>query len=374
MKKILLFMILSNLTFSINLEFGDGGSRKIQLLDEGRVRISESFKWETPSKEVVLKGFPEDIKRESLVVENEDIGDTVFSIRKSDKKSIEEQYRGRDVSYSGEKYTLISLTPLIIERKRDGRVVINPASQIEMEPVEESIERNSVRIMGENPMKELNLSYEYGSLKWQKIHNLNLDRRFLEDMVIFKNTGERSLRELELNYERQESFKLSLEPQVEKKVDVAKRSIDVEKVYFYRSSEEMDHPELNLTVTGAKMPNGSSVRVIEGGRYIGSMVSAGDEDSLEFQGIIEERVDIKKEIKELRFGEKLSRRSVDISIKNYRSDSALVRVVYDELPKKWYEMKSEVPYEITKEGIVFNVPVAANSRKNLKFSYIMEKI
>ncbi len=374
MKKILLLMLLSRLAFGIDLEFGDGGSRKIQLLDEGRVRIRESFKWETPSKEVVLKGFPEDIRRESLVVENEDIGDTVFSIRRSDRKSVEEQYRGREVSYGGEKYTLISLNPLIIERKRDGRVVINPASQIEMEPVEESIKRNSVRIMGENSMKELNLSYEYGSLKWQKVHNLNLDRGFLEDMVIFKNTGERSLRDLELTYERQDKFNLSLEPQVEKKVDVAKRSIKVEKVYSYRSSQGMEHPELNLTVTGAKMSEGSSVRVIEGGRFIGSMVAKGSGDSLEFDGIIEERVDIKNDSKELRFGEKLSRRSVDISIKNYRSDRALVRVVYDELPQKWYEMKSELPYEITKEGIVFNVPVAANSRKNLKFSYIMEKI
>jgi len=367
-------MILSTVTLSVNLEFGDGGSRKIQLLDEGRVRISESFKWKTPSKEVVLKGFPEDIKRESLVVENEEIGDTVFSIRKSDKKSIEEQYRGRKVSYNGEKYTLLSLTPLIIERNRDGRVVINPASEIEMEPVEERITRNSVKIMGENPMNELNLSYEYGSLKWQKIHNLNLDRGTLEDMVIFKNAGERSLKDLELTYGRQERLNLSLAPQVEKKVDVAKKNIETEKVYFYRSSEGATHPELNLTVTGAKMSEGSSVRVIEDGRYIGSMVSTGDEDSLGFKGILEERVEIKKDIKELRFGEKLSRRSVGISIKNYRSDSAVVRVIYDELPQKWYEMKSEFPYEITKEGIIFNVPVAANSRKNLKFSYIMEKI
>lgn len=374
MKKILLFMILSSVTFGVNLDFGDGESRKVQLLDGGRVRISESFKWENPSKEVVLKDFPEDIKRESLVVENEDIGDTVFSIRKTDRKSIEEQYRGREVIYANEKYTLLSLTPLIIERKRDGRVVINPPSQIEMEPVEESIQRNSVRIIGENPMKELNLSYEYESLKWQKIHNLNLDRRFLEDMVIFKNSGERSLRDMELIYGRQGRVNLSLESQVEKKVDLAKKDIEVEKFYSYRSSEEASHPELNLKVTGAKLSEGSSVRVIEGGRYIGSMVAKEGNDSLEFDGIVEERVEIKSSTKELRFGEKLRRRSVDISIKNYRGDTALVRVVYDELPKKWYEMKSDLPYEITKEGIVFNVPVGANSRKNLKFSYIMEKI
>ncbi len=374
MKKILLFMILSSLSFGVNLDFGDGGSRRIQLLDGGRVRISERFKWEDPAKEVILKDFPEDIRRESLVVENEDIGDTVFSIRKTDKKSIEEQYRGREVIYNNEKYTLLSLTPLIIERKRDGRVVINPPSQIEMEPVEESVQRNSVRIIGENPMKELSLSYEYESLKWQKIHNLNLDRRFLEDMVIFKNSGERILRDMELTYGRQGKFNLSLEPQVEKKVELAKKDIEVEKYYSYISSEGVDHPELNLKVTGAKLSEGSSVRVIEGGRYIGSMVARENDESLEFEGIVEERVDIKTDTKELRFGEKLRRRSVEISIKNYRSDIALVSVVYDELPKRWYEMKSDLPYEITKEGIVFNVPVGANSRKNLKFSYIMEKI
>ena len=374
MKKILLFMMLSTATLSVNLEFDDGQSRKVQLLDGGGVRISESFKWETSSKEVVLNDFPEDIKRESLVVENKEIGDTVFSIRKTDRKSIEEKYRGKEVNYKGEKYLLLSLTPIIIERKTDGKVVINPGSEIEMQPVGKTIRRNSVKIMGENPMKELKLSYEYDSLKWQKIHNLNLDTGTLEDMVILKNFGERDLENLELAYGRQNRFHLSLEPQVEKKLDVAKKNIKVEKTYSYKTSEDVSHPELNLLVTGASMSSGSSVRVIEEGKYIGSMVSVAADDSLGFKGILESRLDIKKDSRELRFGDKLSRNSVDISIKNYKNQGVLVRVVYDELPKRWYEMKSEVPYEITQEGIVFKIPVAANSRKNINFSYIMEKI
>ena len=131
---------------------------------------------------------------------------------------------------------------------------------------------------------------------------------------------------------------------------------------------------MELKVLGEKLSGKSSASIIENGRYIGEMASEDSRGQLSFQGLIERRVDIGKKVAELKFGEKLSRNSVDFSIKNYKAEKVVVKIIYDELPQRWYEMKSPVPYEVSEKGIEFTIVVPANSRKEVNFSYIMEKI
>lgn len=374
MKKIWLFLFLSMTSLGMEVDFLEGKDRNIQLLDNGRVRVNETFQLKTPAKEVTFSNFPENIRRESLVVENQGILDTVFSIRKTDKKSIETSYSGREVEYQDEKYTLLSLSPLIIERQRDGRIIINPESEIAMNAIEEDDRGNTLKVIGKDSIEELKISYEYEKLNWQKMYNLNLDSRSFEDVVILKNDTNRDFQDLDLIYGRAHNVSINLGAHVEKKLDISQKNVKIETSYIYRSSQAAEHPQMKLKVIGEKLSGKSSVSIIEDGRYIGEMASEDKRGQLSFQGLIERRVEIGKNAEELKFGEKLSRNSVDFSIKNYKSEKVVVKIVYDELPQRWYEMKSPVPYEVSERGVEFTVVVPANSRREVKFSYIMEKI
>ena len=374
MKKIWLFLFLSMTSFGMEVDFLEGKDRKIQLLDRGRVRVNETFLLKSPTKEVTFNNFPENIKRESLVVENQGILDTVFSIRKTDKKSIETSYIGREVEYQDEKYNLLSLSPLIIERQRDGRVIINPESEIAMKAIEGDSRGNTLKVIGEDPIQELKVSYEYDKLKWQKMYNLNLDSRSFEDVIVLKNDTNRDFEDLDLIYGRIHKVSIDLGAHVEKKLDISQKNVKIETSYIYRSSQAAEHPHMELKVLGEKLSGKSSASIIENGRYIGEMASKDSRGQLSFQGLIERRVDIGKKVAELKFGEKLSRNSVDFSIKNYKAEKVVVKIIYDELPQRWYEMKSPVPYEVSEKGIEFTIVVPANSRKEVNFSYIMEKI
>ena len=367
-------IILGTNLFGVEVEFEQGTEKEAQLLDGGRVRISEAFKLEKPSKEVTINDFSEDVRMESIVVENEEIEDIIFSVKKGGLGRIESRYLGKEVVYNKEKYTLLSLTPLIIEKKNDGKIIINPSGEMEVDAIETVDRRNKVKITGKKPMEKLKLSYEYDELQWRKIYSLNIDTKTLENVVILKNDTSRDLRNVTLNLGLDQNKQLNLEPYAEKKLDVWKREIKLQKTYSYKVSTDANHPEIILTIKGEQLQEGTDVRVIKDGRYIGNILSLEEEKDLKFKGLVDNSLDIVKENTELKFGEKFSRNSIEISMKNYKKEAVLLEVVYDELPEKWHEMKSDLPYEIKKEGILFKICVPGNSRKNLNFSYIMEKI
>lgn len=370
---LILICIISTVNFGAEINFRHGGMREAHLLDGGRVRISETFELNRPSKEITLNDFSTDIKRDSLVIENEEIEDIIFSINNSSSDS-KDYYKGREVHYKDQKYTLLSLTPLIIERKSDGKVVINPTGEVVILPAEEEAHKNRVRVVGKNPMEKLNLSYEYEGMEWQKVYNINLDTHSLENIVILKNTTSKKFENLNLSYGTKKSVHLNLDPNVEKKIDLWKKNIKVEKKYLYRVSEGNTHPNVRLNIEGERVHSGTNVRIIEGRRYIGNMTSKEHNGVLSLDGITDNKIDIVKKDEELKFGEKFSRNSVDVSIKNYKNETVILEFIYDELPEKWYEMKSELPYEVRKGEIVFQVIIPANSRSRVNFSYIMEKI
>lgn len=377
MNRIFLFILLciiNIVSLGAEIAFEQSEDREAYLLDGGRIRINETFKWNEPSKELILNDFSTDIKRESIVIENEEIEDVIFSLRNNENEGSNDYYKGREVQYQEEVYKLLSLAPLIIERVRDGKIIINPVGEMVVEPSKSKSHQNKIRIVSRSPIERLNLSYEYDGINWQKAYIVNLDNESLENIVVLKNSTSKKFKNLRLNYGPEKSIDINLDPYVEKKIDLWKRNIKVEKVYLYRASTDASHPNVKLNISGEKMHAGTNVRVIEGKRYIGSMVSKDTDGPLSLDGITDNKIDITKTNDELKFGNKFSRNSVEVSIKNYKSESVTLEFVYDELPEKWYEMKSEVPYEMKKNEIIFQVIVPANSRKKVNFSYIMEKI
>lgn len=371
---VFIFLALSMALYGQEVEFSEGLDKRMELLEGGQVRIGEVYRWDDPSQEVVLMGFPEEINRETLVLKSSGISDVVFSIRKNDRNSLEKKYQGTEVSYGGEAYTLLSLNPVIIERKSDGRVLINPNSEIEISAGPESDRRNSLRIRGINPMKELRLSYEYDNLKWHKRYNLNLDKKILEGIVVLQNSTNENLDHLSLSYSRGNEHLVDLGAKTEKKIDVSSKGVRVEKDYIYVASKKERNPDMEIKMIGENLSSGSMVNITEGGDLLGVAKVQNSEGSTSFEGLAETRVDVDRRDENLRFGEKLSRNTVKFSIKNYKEEGVIVKVLYDELPEKWYEMNSKYPYELTKDGVVFNVAVPANSRGQVEFSYIMEKI
>lgn len=371
---LILLCIINIASLGTEIAFEQSEDREAYLLDDGNIRINETFKWSGPTKELILNDFSKDIKRESIVIENEEIEDIIFSLRNNENEDSKDYYKGREVQYQNETYKLLSLSPLIIERVHDGKIIINPVGEMVVEPSKSKIRKNKIRIVSRNPMERLNLSYEYDGINWQKIYNVNLDNESLENIVVLKNSTSKSLKNLRLNYGPEKSIDINLDPYVEKKIDLWKRDIKIEKRYLYRTSSNASHPNIKLNILGERMHSGTSVRVIEGKRYIGSMLSKESDGSLNLDGITDNKIDITKTNDVLQFGEKFSRNSVEVSIKNYKNKSVTLEFIYDELPEKWYEMKSKVPYEMKKNEVTFQVIVPANSRKKVKFSYIMEKI
>lgn len=371
---LILFCIINIGSFGTEVPFEQSEDREAYLLDDGNIRISETFKWSGPTKELILNDFSKDIKRDSIVIENEEIEDIIFSLRNNENKDSKDYYKGREVQYQNETYKLLSLSPLIIERIHDGQTIINPVGEMVVEPSKSKVHTNKIRIVSRNPMEKLNLSYEYNGINWQKVYNVNLDSESLENIVILKNNTNKKLENLRLNYSPEKSIDINLDPYVEKKIDLWKKNIKVEKKYLYRTSSNASHPNIKLNILGERMHSGTNVRVIEEKRYIGSMVSKESDGSLNLDGITDNKLDITKTNNVLQFGEKFSRNSVEVSIKNYKNKSVTLEFIYDELPEKWYEMKSIVPYTMKKNEVIFQVIVPANSRKKVNFSYIMEKI
>ena len=371
---LILLCIINIASLATEIAFEQSEDREAYLLDDGNIRINETFKWNGPTKELTLNDFSKDIKRDSIVIENEEIEDIIFSLRNNENEDSKDYYKGKEVQYQNETYKLLSLSPLIIERVYDGKTIINPVGEMVVKPSKSKSHNNKIRIVSRNPMERLNLSYEYDGIHWQKVYSVNLDNESLENIVVLKNTTSKRLENLRLNYGPEKSIDINIDPYVEKKIDLWKRSIKVEKRYLYRTSTNAAHPNVKLNILGEKMHSGTNVRIIEGKRYIGSMISTESDGPLNLEGITDNKVDIIKTNDVLQFGEKFSRNSVDVSIKNYKNKSVTLEFIYDELPEKWYEMKSKVPYEMKKNEVVFQVIVPANSRKKVNFSYIMEKI
>lgn len=370
MRLVILLLVAISLSLqALEIEYSDINSRRFELLEDGDIRITERVV--AKNEKVIIKNIPVEIERDSLVYDINKVRDAVFYLE-GDSSRLE----GSKVEYEGEEYIISSMLPLIIERARDGKVVINPSKEIVIAP--SRIKGNTLIINLEECITELSYSYKIDGLRWWNSYILDIDRDILETNLIIKSDLSSNIENISLETRGsmapsslgEGKDKLSLKKMTENNYKVGRSLEKLEKKYVYTSSSDKEHPQIAVEL--GREVRDIEVVVLEDNRYIGNdSLKKLVEDRSELR---EELIDMEREKGSLEIGLGITKESRSFKIKNYKKDAVKVKLIYDELPSRWSELRSKVDYILEGEKVVFEILIPGNSRREVEFFYIQEKV
>ncbi len=369
---ITLFMSWALLIYGEEVNFDSGRSKRAELLNSGRIRISEEYDLKGNTSKLLINNFPSEVDRKSLTLSGVTMESLVFSMGATSTESLERQLKGKKVIGRDKKYEVVSLTPIILKDLENKKLIFNPNFQFEV--AGDEIELGSaLDIRVKEGKDKLTLGYEYKNLYWDNKYELNLDDKTIFDMLILRNNTEYDVKNLVISY-NELNTNIDLLAKTEGIVKGEGRKVTIKKDYRYRSSQGGENPNLDIHLKESNGYFEGSIRVSKNGRYIGNGIIKVVSDGMVVKGLKDKKIAIRRDESQLNFGKKLGRRDVQFSIENNSSEEILIEIIYDDLPKKWYELKSKAPYSLGKNEVVFKVKVPANDITQIKFSYITENI
>lgn len=368
MKKLIIYLLIAVSLYGSQVDFSQGEKGKLILLPQGEVRIIEDFVPDQPGKEVVINNLDSGVDMDSLVVEGEEISELIVQGGAENGYTV-----GK---YRGEEFRLISVVPLIIENLESREVLINPSEEIKFKSLKNA-NNLSLSITGEKSISNIRLNYNMEGLKWEREYSLYLNKGEMRKGFFIENSSGRNFKNILPVFSRvNENANLSridLENNMKIKRNLSREKKGIVKSYVYKENIGERYPKLNLEIDGVDMDTSDKIKVFDGDGYLGEFKGENENRKLRIGGISEDQIQVESYETEKNLGMRLKQKKVNYLIKNYKKETAVLKIIYDKLPKKWNELRSDIDYEIVEKTVVFTIKIPANSRKEIKISFIEEK-
>ncbi|WP_320047053.1 hypothetical protein [uncultured Ilyobacter sp.] len=371
MKKIMVYLLVAASVYCSEIDFTKGINGEFLLQPKGEIRVRENFIIPKAEKEIVITNFSRSVDRDSLIVESEDIGEFILH---GDSRKGSYLSQNEDVFYKGEKYRLVSDDPLTIENIESGELIINPAEEIRIKPLVKQ-KGTSLILLGNKEISVAKINYSLEGLTWSEEYYIYLDKNSVKKNIFIKNDSDRKFENVSVTLpggsNPLDKFDLRTFTGVNKNIFYKKAGIS--KNYRYLESREKKNPELSLGVEGLNIAFSDKVKVFDEKGYRGEFTGANKNGELQIKGLLDQDIKIDSSEVDKNLGTRLKQRKVSYSVKNYKKEDIILKIFYDKLPEKWNELRSEEIYEMIEKSVVFTLRVPANSRKEIKFSFIEEK-
>ncbi|WP_319203010.1 hypothetical protein [uncultured Ilyobacter sp.] len=371
MKKIIVYLLVAASVYCSEIDFTKGTSGELLLQPKGKIRVRESFKIPQAEKEIVITNLSRSVDRDSLIVESEDVEEFILDgdFRKGYYLAL-----GENVFYRGEKYRLLSEDPLTIENIESGEWVINPDEEIRVKPLVKEKGIN-LTLHGNKEISVAKINYSLEGLTWSEEYYIYLDKNSVKKNIFLNNDSDKNFENISVIFPggNRPLDKLDLKTFTGVNKNIFYEKAGISKNYIYLESREKKNPELSLGVEGLNIASSDKVKVFDEKGYRGEFTGVNKNGELEIRGLLDQDIRIDSSEIEKNLGTRLKQRKVSYFVKNYKKEDVILKIFYDKLPEKWNELRSEEVYEMIEKTAVFTLRVAANSRKDLKFSFIEEK-
>lgn len=371
MKKVMVYLFIAASVYCSEIDFAQGKKGELLLLPYGRVRVREDFIPANSEKEMVIKNLSWSVDRSSIIVESEGIGEFIFQ---GSSRNGDYFLKGEKVFYKGEEHRLVSTAPLTIENLKNGEVTINPLGEIKFKPLSKE-KNNSLILRGEKEISDAKINYTLDGLNWSEEYYIYIDRNIVKKNLFIKNDSDRKFENVfvRLSDGNDTLDKFDLKPFTDVKKNIFNKKTNITKNYIYMESREKKNPELSLSVEGINMVASDKVKVFDEKGYMGEFTGIDKKGKIQIKGLLDMDIQIESSESEKNLGTRLKQRKVEYSIKNYKKETVVLKILYDKLPEKWNELRSEEEYEMIGKTAEFTLKIPANSRKEIKFSFIEEK-
>ena len=371
MKKIMVYLFIAASVYCSEIDFSQGKKGELLLLPHGEIRVREDFVPVQPGKEIVISNLSRSVDRSSVIVESESIGEFVFQ---GSPKNNDYFSKGEKIFYKGEEYKLISTAPLIIENLKTEEVIMNPSGEIRFKPKGKE-KNNSLVLRGDKEISDARINYTLEGLTWSEEYYLYLDRDRVKKNIFVKNDSDKKFEDVlvRLPGGNDTLGRFDLKPFTDVKKSVFDRKTGISKNYVFIESREKKNPELSLGVEGFNISSSDKVKVFDEKGYIGEFTGVDKRGEVQIKGLLDMDIYVESSEVEKNLGTRLKQRKVSYSIKNYKKENIILKIIYDKLPEKWNELRSDEVYEMIDKTAAFTLRIPANSRKEVKFSFIEEK-
>jgi hypothetical protein len=371
MKKLIIYLLIAISIYGSEVDFTKGRNGQLLLLPRGEIRVRENFVPDQPGKKVVINNLNNDVEMDSIVVEGSDIYELTIQ-NQSDNGTL----KGIIGEYKGENYRLISTSPLTIENLNSGDMIINPLGELKFKSLNKKNEI-SATLLGKKDISEIALNYDLAGLNWEMEYSLYLNKNEVRKEFLIKNNSKKNFENILVVFSNVNEvndfgrFDLKSFMEIKKNVFTEKRKII--KNYIYSESKSGKHPELTLEVEGVDIETFDKIKIFDENGYLGDFKIIDKNGEFHIGGILEDKIHVEHSESEKSLGIRLKQRKIKYVIKNYKKEAAFIKVIYDKLPEKWNELRSDRDYEVVNKKAVFILKLPANSREEINFSFIEEK-